>query len=175
MGITESETVYQGLLNHEKSPIQSPHQRHVALMVSPQQSQDPLWSVDLDEAMRLCGLYEEEMGMLTPMLDIGQILRNAKLFFGSIEPSGRAGPPPGHSPSNNVLSTDDINNLRLVLAIALIIEGGGRSELGKALFDSARKAVESRLWEPVEIKGLLLLALVVCKGASDSSIMLKIT
>ena len=161
MGITESEAVYQGLLGPEKTPINSPPQHHVALMVNPQQSQDPLWSVNLDEAMRLCGLYEEEMGMLTPMLDIEQVLQNAKLFFGSTEPAGRAASTNGYQPSSKGLSTDDINILRLVLAIALIIEGGGRSDLGKALFDSARKAVESRLWEPVEIKGLLLLALVV--------------
>lgn len=159
MGITDPETI--GLLGPEKSPINSPRQHHTPLSINSQQSQDPLWSIDLDEAMRLCGLYEEEMGVLTPMLDIEQIMLNAKLFFGSTEPAGRAGSTNGYKSSSRGLSSDDIYTLRLVLAVALIIEGGGRSELGKALFDSARKAVESRLWEPAEVKGVIHLALVV--------------
>ena len=159
MGITDPETI--GLLGPEKTPINSPRQHHTPLSMNPQQSQDPLWSVDLDQAMRLFGLYEEQMGVLTPMLDIEQVMVNAKLFFGSTEPAGRVGPANGYPPNSRALSNDDIHTLRLVLAVALIIEGGGRSELGQALFESARKAVESRLWEPVEIKGLIHLALVV--------------
>lgn len=161
MGVTaDQETICQGLLGPEKTPINSPRQHHTSLSMNPQQSQDPLWSVDLDEALRLCKLYEDEMGMLTPMHDIEQVMRNAKSFFGSAESTGSEHAN-GYPHSSKGLSNDDIYILRLVLAVALVIEGGGRSELGKALFDSARKAVESRLWEPVEIKGLIQLALVV--------------
>lgn len=161
MGVTaDQETMCQGLLGPEKTPINSPRQHHSSLSMNPQQSQDPLWSVDLDEALRLCGLYEDEMGTLTPMHDIEQVMRNAKSFFASTEPTGREHAN-GYPHSSKGLSNDDIYILRLVLAVALVIEGGGRSDLGKALFDSARKAVESRMWEPVEIKGLIQLALVV--------------
>ena len=159
MGITEPEPI--GMLGPEKTPINSPHQHHTPLSMNHQQSQDPLWSVDLDEALRLCGLYEEEMGVLTPMLNIEEVMINAKLFFGSTESAERAAPTSGYPPGSRGLSNDDIYTLRLVLAVALIIEGGGQSDLGKALFDSARKAVESRMWEPVSIKGLIHLALVV--------------
>ena len=159
MGITEPETI--GILGPEKTPINSPHQHHTPLSMNHQQPQDPLWSVDLDEALRLCGLYEEEMGVLTPMLNIEEVILNVKLFFGSTESTGRGGPQNGYASGSRGLSSDDIYTVRLVLAVALIIEGGGRSDLGKALFDSARKAVESRMWEPVSIKGLIHLALVV--------------
>ncbi len=175
MGITaDQETICQGLLGPEKTPINSPRQHHTALSMNPPQSQDPLWSVDLDEALRLCGLYEVEMGMLTPMLDIEQVMRNAKLLFGSTESAGRGGHTNGYQPSSKGLSSDDIYILRLVLAVALIIEGGGQSELGTSLFDSARKVVESRLWEPVEIKGLIQLALVVRMNNSVNLAMLTL-
>ena len=159
MGITEPEII--GMLGPEKSPINSPQQHHTPLSMNPREGQDPLWSVDLEEALRLCGLYEEEMGVMTPLLNIEEVILNVKLLFGSTESTGRAGPTNNYPPASGGLSSDDIYTLRLVLAVALIIEGGGRSDLGKALFDSARKVVESRMWEPVTIKGLIHLALVV--------------
>jgi hypothetical protein len=44
-----------------------------------------------DEAIRLCRVYEEEMGIMYPMLDIDKIVRQATLLFTSMESATRTG------------------------------------------------------------------------------------
>ena len=121
---------------------------------------DPLWKISKAEAIRLCRLYEEEMGIMYPMLDLEKLISMASLLFTFTESAGKMGLIAKAKPGDN-LGTVDVNILKIVLAIALTIEGTGRSDLGRLLFDSVRGMSESRLWEPSDIKDLTLLVLVV--------------
>lgn len=126
-------------------------------------SKDPLWSIGKDEAVRLCRLYDEEMGIMYPIVNLQETISKTKALFTFTESAARTGLVQVQMPGCDSLGTDDNNILKMVLATALTVEGDGQSELGQRLFESVRDALGSRLWEPVELKGLTLLVIVVCR------------
>ena len=122
-------------------------------------SDDPLWKLGKDEAIRLCQVYEEEIGITIPMLELEKIVIKADLLY-SLESTSQ--PDLANQLSSIVsLDTDDINILKMIIATSLTLEGSGESNLGKMLFESIRGACEIRLWDPINIKGLILLVIAV--------------
>ncbi|KKK24298.1 hypothetical protein ARAM_006688 [Aspergillus rambellii] len=77
------------------------------------------------EALRLCRVYEEEMGNHVP-------------YCG---PTGTPAPCAGSQ-----LDRDDINILRLVFACALTAEASGSSELAMSFFEGVREAADNCVW-----------------------------
>lgn len=152
LGVTADGSLYKSSVQHRPGPG--------TVMVPP--SDDPLWKVRKDEAIRLCQVYEEEIGIMFPMLDMEHMILKANLLY-----SFESTPQPdlaNHLSSLVSLDTDDTNILKMILATSLTLEGSGESELGKMLFESTRGACEMRLWDPVDIKGLILLVIVVWFG-----------
>ena len=123
---------------------------------------DPLWQISKDDAIRLCKIYDEDIGMMYPMLDIEKILRHADMLFSFIEAAARTGLMNRGLAGADALEGNDINILKMVLASALVAEGGGQSPLGRAVYESCREAFECKLTGPLEMKGLILLVIVVC-------------
>lgn len=165
MGITEADLPGEGVLNYEETPLNSPSQQQpvVTSIVTPPSPKDPIWKVGKEEAIRLCGVYEEEIGITYPMFDIEKIINRANILFTFNESATRTGLMKC-LPGLENLDTDEINILKIILATTLTVEGSGQSELGRMLFDSVRETSESKLWEPVEIRGLILLVVVVWTG-----------
>lgn len=130
-------------------------------------SKDPLWSISKDEAVRLCRLYDEEMGIMYPIVNLEETIGKTKALFTFTESAARTGLIQVQMPGCDSLGTDDNNILKMVLATALIVEGNGQSELGQRLFESVRDASGSRLWEPVELKGLTLLVIIVRRNSES--------
>jgi hypothetical protein len=65
-------------------------------------------------------------------------------------------------PTNQGIKDENTNVLKMVLAIALTVEGSGQSDIGNRLFESVKGAADAILHsESVSIKSLPLLALVV--------------
>lgn len=122
---------------------------------------EPLWSIRKEDAVRLCKLYQEEMGTMYPIVNMDQIIHQANLLFKFTESAARIGLIRADMPGRDALGTDDNNILKMVLATALTIEANGRSGLGEALFQSVKDAPEGSLWQPVELKGLTLLVIIV--------------
>ncbi|KAL4978966.1 hypothetical protein BDW66DRAFT_148814 [Aspergillus desertorum] len=142
-----------GDITREPSPLPtppSPGSCHVG---------DPLWSISKTEALRLCRVYEEEMGAMYPVVELDQLLHNVRLLYGptETEPWPRA---LAHAQGNGELDSDDIHILRLVFACALTAEAGGSSELAMSLFATVRDAADHYVWASPEIKSITLLALV---------------
>lgn len=166
MGITEADLPGEEALNYEETPLNSPPQQQsvVTSIFAPPPAKDPIWKVGKEEAIRLCRVYEEEIGITYPMLDIEKTIERAHLLFTSNESATRTGLMKG-LPGLENLDPDEINIIKTILATTLTVEGSGQSELGRMLFDSVRETSESKLWEPVEIRGLILLALVVWASA----------
>lgn len=162
MGITQPESSEEeaAVFDENVSGPSNQNQAPTAPMAM-HPNKDPLWSINKDEAMRLCRVYDEEMGIMYPIIEIGGIIHRAKFLFTFIESAARTGLISMQLPGNDGLGTDDNNILKMVLATALTVEGHGESELGRRLFQSVREASQSRLWEPVELKGLTLLVIVV--------------
>ncbi|KAJ0418270.1 hypothetical protein BJY00DRAFT_325113 [Aspergillus carlsbadensis] len=120
---------------------------------------DPLWDISKAEALRLCRVYEEEMGVMYPVVDLSELLKNVDLLYGPAEVAfwPRA---PIQGQDEEGLDNDDINILRLVFACALTAEASGNSELAMSLFETVRDAADHYVWAAPEIKSIMLLALV---------------
>ena len=163
MGIAEPEVQEDGGYNGvEMAPRGSPH--HIKAPIASMtvhSNKDPLWKIGKEEAIRLCRVYEEEMGIMYPIIDMEKITTEANMLFTFTDATARTGLMNRAMSGPDRLADNDINILKMVLAITLIVEGEGQSELGTALYESCREAFEGRLSGPVEIQGLILLVLVV--------------
>ncbi|KAI9839870.1 MAG: hypothetical protein M1819_000062 [Sarea resinae] len=157
MGITGAEEgVDEGVATQDGTPSGSPPVS--AVLAHP--SKDPLWVIPKEEAIRLCRVYEEEMGLMYPVLDIEKLVRHASLLYTFIEAAARTGLAQLSLPGADGLHDDDTNLLKVVVATALVTEGGGQSELGAKLYESVREPAETTLWGSVDMKGLSLLTVI---------------
>ena len=163
MGIAAPELQEDGGFNDDAmDPRVSPRQLQAPLasmMVHP--NKDPLWKIGKEEAIRLCRVYEEEMGIMYPIIDMEKTISQANLLFTFTEAAARTGLMNRTMSGSDRLANNDVDILKMVLALALIAEGDGQSDLGRMLYESCREAFERRVSGPVEIKGLILLVLVV--------------
>lgn len=162
MGITDGEPPTEEALSYDENSLSSPpqHRPAVASVIAPPSPKDPIWKVGKDEATRLCRVYEEEVGITSPILDIEKVISKATALFEFSEPAMRTALK-NRSVSADFPDADDTIILKIILAITLTIEGCGQSEIGLLLFDSVRESFESKFWEPAESKGLILLVIIV--------------
>ncbi|OOF96821.1 hypothetical protein ASPCADRAFT_167969 [Aspergillus carbonarius ITEM 5010] len=129
-----------GELTRPSSPIPSRHPG------------DPLWTIGKSEALRLCRVYEEEMGIMYPVLDLQVLLQQVEVLYG-----GEAWP---RMAAGHGLDADDVHILRLVFACALTAEAAGSSALAMGLFESVREVADNCVWGTAEIKNIIFLTLV---------------
>ena len=171
MGITGSELQDEGGYNNgETTPRGSPRQLRAPLAsMMIHSNKDPLWKIGKEEAIRLCRVYEEEMGIMYPMLDMDKTITQANMLFSFTESAAKSGLMNPYMPGPDKLANNDVDILKMVLATALVVQGEGQSDLGREMYESCREAFESRLSGPVEIKGLILLVLVVCNIVTISA------
>jgi hypothetical protein len=151
----------EGDMTQEPSPLASPSTANEELET--RQTLDPLWVLPKAEALRLCQVYEEEMGVMYPVLELSELLDQVDLLYGQKD---RVIEPTGQSDGHNGLSREDVHILRVVFACALTAEASGRSEQAIALFDSVREVQDNCVWGPPEIKNIIFLTLVVCHARS---------
>ena len=163
MGIAEPEAADEGVESDIDPALGAPVQQQapMAPMVT-QFQKDPLWQLSKDEAIRLCKVYDEEMGTMFPVLDMGKTITHATLLFTFTESALRNGLMRRDKPGLEAIGGHDVNIVKMILANALTIEEYGQSQLGKALYESCREQIETRLSGPVEVKDLTLLVMVVC-------------
>ncbi|KAL8712241.1 MAG: hypothetical protein Q9220_003392 [cf. Caloplaca sp. 1 TL-2023] len=160
MGLTDPSLTEAPSHDYEEPSSTSPQQRHLSNPLAPSPYvKDPIWSIGKDEAIRLCRVYDEEIGMMYPMLDIEEIIEKVDKLFTFTEAATRTGLIDRNKPSPDAMHSPDIDILKMIFATVLILEGGGQSELGSALFDTVKGACESKLGEPPDIKGLRLLVI----------------
>lgn len=156
-GIVErKETTDEGNLTQEPSPLASPSAPHRDLGL--RKVIDPVWSLSKSEALRLCQVYEEEMGIMYPVLELPELLNQVHLLYDTVDHTIASD---SQLDGNHTLHREDVYILRLVFACALTAEASGRSEQAIALFDSVREVQDNCVWGPPEIKSIILLTLVV--------------
>ena len=124
-------------------------------------STDPLWLIDKREALRLCYVFEEEIGISYPFLVLDELIDKTHKLYDAMEIGFSNGFPASSVPGPTVIETNDLNILRMVFSAALTMETSGSSDLGKALFVKAREAALRKLWEPTSVKSIALYTLLV--------------
>lgn len=162
MGITPAEDgIPDDMTTAHVSPAGSPPPHVGQLLPTIHPTKDPIWSIRREETMRLCKVYEEEIGIMYPVVDIAKITSQANLLYTFIEAATRTGFAQRGFPGSDSLHDESSIILKLILATTLVVEGGGESELGQRLYLSAKPYIESKLWESHSIKTIQLFAIVV--------------
>lgn len=172
IGITATDdNAEEGAFTQDATPLESPHlpplapppSKHAAKPVL-HTSKDPMWAINKDEAIRLCHVWNEEMGLMYPVLDIDATIRHATLLYTFMEAAHRTRLVEVSFPGADSISDDQTILLKLVLATALILEGSGKSELGTAMFQSIRSNIEAIMLTPVNVRGIKMLTLTVSRS-----------
>ncbi|CAI7599728.1 unnamed protein product [Penicillium discolor] len=161
MGITPAEDgIPDDLTTAHVSPTGSPPPHLGQVLQTTHPTKDPIWTISREEAMRLCKVYEEEIGIMYPVVDITKIISQANLLYTFIEAATRTGFAQRGFPGSDGLHDESSIILKLILATTLVVEGGGQSELGHRLYLDVKPFVESKLWESHTIKTIQLFAIV---------------
>lgn len=162
MGITPAEDgIPDDLTTAHATPAGSPPQMSAPALPQIHPTKDPIWAIKRDEALRLCRVYEEETGIMYPFLNIEKVTHQANLLYTFMEAAMRTGLAQRVLPGADGLQDDDTNILKMILATTLVVEGSGQSELGHQLYTSVKPVIESKLWQPLDIKTIQLYAIVV--------------
>jgi hypothetical protein len=154
MGITQESPMDESAIPSDRTATASP-----LGAVPPHPTKDPLWSITRDEAIRLCKVYEEEIGIMYPLFDIEVIIRHVNTLWIFLEAALRSGI--GHMPGADAIDDDDTNLVKIILAAALVLEGDGQSDLGQRMFESLKPAVTAKFWGSTDMKGLALICITV--------------
>lgn len=165
MGINPGEDgIPDDLTTAHATPAGSPPVHSDAVVPTIHPTKDPIWSIHREEAIRLCKVYEEEIGMMYPVVDIATVTSQANLLYTFMEAATRTGFAQRGLPGADGLQDDSSILLKLILATTLVVEGGGQSDIGQRLFMNVKPAIESKLWGPHDIKNIQLFVIVVWRS-----------
>ncbi|KAK5120941.1 hypothetical protein LTR85_005725 [Meristemomyces frigidus] len=157
---TEDGSGLAGVGTADPSPAHSPPTRNRAqFLQSYHADKDPIWGISQEETMRLCSVYEDEMGLMYPILDINKVMAYATKLHRFMEAAHRTGLMQQGMPGSDSIDDEDTNILKMVLATALTVEGSGRSDLGRRLFEYVQPAIDDLLLGSVGLKGIRLLTM----------------
>ncbi|KAG9237129.1 putative fungal-specific transcription factor [Amylocarpus encephaloides] len=159
---------YQGLNaddgtnTQDPTPMPSPQSLPAPPIPAPESApcRDPIWQLGKEEMIRLCRVYEEEMGIMYPVVDIEQVITSGTNLYAFVHATQRHG----------IFSADLLGKgitdeqacvLKMVLACSTLTERHGKSELAYMLFDSVKEKADGILHgEAVEVHNLPFLVLV---------------
>ncbi|KAH8155906.1 hypothetical protein CIB48_g12341, partial [Xylaria polymorpha] len=119
---------------------------------------DALWELDKDEMVRLCRIYEEEVGIMYPVLRIDSIINHARTLATWMEAAKKNGLAGGH---NGGINDPNTLLLKIVLCGGLLVEGHGNSVQAQRIFAGIKPIADRMLMsDPPSIQHLPFLALV---------------
>ncbi|RCI17467.1 hypothetical protein L249_2650 [Ophiocordyceps polyrhachis-furcata BCC 54312] len=100
---------------------------------------DPLFDFDKDEVLRLCHFYEDELGVMYPVLKVQAVIDHARHLTPILADARSHQRPP------EAINDDKTLQLKMVMCCALVIEQHGHSEKATHLFKSLEDAVNRKL------------------------------
>lgn len=124
-------------------------------------SKDPIWHVSREEAVRLVNVYEDEMHEMYPVVEIPHIQNHLRSLYTYMEAAVRNGFVQTRMPGSDSIDDQDTNILKLILSTAMVLEGSGKSELGRSMFAYVQPSVDALLLGHAGFKGIRMLALAV--------------
>ncbi|KAN0117483.1 Fungal specific transcription factor domain containing protein [Hyaloscypha variabilis] len=152
----------EGIITQDPTPMASPRnmQPPTTAILAGRPDRDPIWALSKEEVIRLCRVYEEEMGLMYPVVNIEQVIIHANNIYNFINAVLQNGLENPNAPGKGVNDEQSLV-LKMVIACAAVVEGNGQSEIGYRLFESVREAADRILHgEAIEVKNLPLLVIV---------------
>lgn len=159
MGITHEEGL--GAMTADVTPSGSPPPD-----LPHHPTKDPIWQVSRQEALRLVQLFENEMHEMYPTISIPHVLTHINSLYTYMEAALRNRFVETTQPGSDTIDDEDTNVLKLVMSIAMVVEGSGQSELGKKMYRHVQPAVDALLLGHAGFKGIRMLSLAVCIQSS---------
>lgn len=150
----------------EATPQRSPAIRG-QLLQSIHRDKDPIWTIPQEETLRLCKVYEDEMGLMYPVVDINKVITYAGKLYRFMEAAHRSGLMQQGLPGSDAIDDEDTNLLKVVMATAMTVEASGRSELGQRMFEYVQPAIDTMLLGAVGVKAIRLLVTTVSFGTES--------
>ncbi|CAG9990387.1 unnamed protein product [Clonostachys byssicola] len=156
-GITELER--PGDFTQEPTPVASPsmtlHQDELLPFFSP--PVEPFWAIGREEALRLCRVYQDEMGTMYPVIELEATITQVNRLYDHLGSLSSSRAPPSPVP---IIKDEDINIIKMAFACALTAEKSGRSELAMRIFRNVRDALANLMWRPADIQTAIIVTLV---------------
>lgn len=131
------------------------------LLQSIHRDKDPIWTIPQEEAIRLCRVYEDEMGLMYPVVDINKVIAYAGKLYKFMEAAHRSGLMQQGLPGSDAIDDEDTNLLKVVMATAMTVEASGRSETGQRMFEYVQPAIDTMLLGAIGVKAIRLLVMTV--------------
>ncbi|KXT06414.1 hypothetical protein AC578_6067 [Pseudocercospora eumusae] len=129
------------------------------LLQSIHRDKDPIWTIPQEEAIRLCRVYEDEMGLMYPVVDISKVIAYAGKLYKFMEAAHRSGLMQQGLPGSDAIDDEDTNLLKVVMATAMTVEASGRSETGQRMFEYVQPAIDTMLLGAIGVKAIRLLVM----------------
>ena len=125
---------------------------------------DPLIDMSSEEALRLCNVYEDEIGSTHPMLNMEALMTKVKTFWSFMESMRRVGFLQKGVEEGDSFMDGETLILKLVLAVSCLIDGSVSSEVGRAIFANVRRVIpqSSGLEQQISTRLLKIWVLLVC-------------
>lgn len=158
-------TILQEQMNHPSQADREEVLRPLHIPLASHQfpvAKDPLSRIPQIEAIRLIEKFEEECASIYPFLDCRLVLNTTREAYGSSEV--------GKSPSNrpggrdqNMFSGGPLDIVKLVIAIALVIEAAGPTNMSTELLESVESGYDGRFCgSSIDLTAIQVLTLMVC-------------
>ncbi|KAI1174679.1 fungal-specific transcription factor domain-containing protein [Nemania sp. FL0916] len=142
----------------QETPGVSPKLAPQAIPSAENSTADALWELDKDEMIRLCRIYEEEVGIMYPVLRIDTIITHAKTLATWMEAAKKTGLAGG---ADGGINDPNTLLLKIVLCSGLLVEGHGSSVQAQRIFVGIKPIANRMLMsDPPNVQSLPFLALV---------------
>jgi hypothetical protein len=148
MGLMTASTGDDNLLDYYSTDDDPEIRQHI---------RNPLGLISWEEALRLCKVFAEETNIMYPLLDMDKIMNHIEALRSVEDAKG-----------SWMSAGDDKDIIVLVMAISLMRESAGESELGRSLFHSIRNNLEKKIWAPISLTSTSSIVLAVGSHSFDS-------
>jgi hypothetical protein len=122
---------------------------------------DPLWDMTREDAQILIDDWCDGLGTVYPVVSRATMVATANKIFNALHLAHVEGLRERGGSVAEALFDHNTNKLKIVLAIGMTKEAGGRDHQAQRLFQSTSEAVEGLIWNPEGLHGIQLLYLVV--------------
>ncbi|KIW44407.1 uncharacterized protein PV06_02879 [Exophiala oligosperma] len=124
-------------------------------------SGDPLWAVNQAEAIRLCKVYDEEIGIMYPHIDMAKVFRHVHALFTCthVTISVPDGSGQLYFQGTDPLDNEDVIIVKMVVAIGLLLVNSGKSDLSQQLYDSIQDNINAKILSALSIRSVTLFIL----------------